>query len=343
MASCGISLNLSSLESSITGHISTALGFAGLSGIPFMPQAIKVAMAVSNGNLLGAIQIMVPADALDGLWSGLREGFAEAFSLADAPVDTSVFLDNIKDIGGSTGSYDWAADQAGLAGGDSFFSKLADIGTGFVSGASKFAKETGLDQLSGYVDINVTDLAKTAIGLGGSWDSCNFGTGGIQNYFKDPATGAVKLLANYAPKLGDTDVAKNNNTWGMTASVNSIFQLGKGKAQLNLNAVLGDVISSGVESYVDPALNKITGAVGIDSRDVSNVRQYLAGQIRPNDNYQRLSKSSADGSMVLVDNIIADQLSLKRRIGSAFPASEYDTMNTLGTKYSSFFSAAVST
>ena len=85
MASCGISLNLSSLEGSITGHISTALGFAGLSGLPFMPQAIKVAMAISNGNLLGAIQIMVPSGAFDGLWDGMREQFSEAFSLADAP------------------------------------------------------------------------------------------------------------------------------------------------------------------------------------------------------------------------------------------------------------------
>ena len=335
MASCGISLNLSSLESKITANISAMLGIAGIVGLPFTTSGLLIGIALANGNFLAAIQIMVPADALDGLWDGMREQFSEAFSLADAPVDTSVFLDNIKDIGGSTGSYDFATDPANLAGGDSFFSKLADIGTGFVSGASKFAKETGLDQLSGYVDINVTDLAKTAIGLGGSWDSCDFGTAGIQNFYKDPATGAIKLLANYAPKLGDTDMAKNNNTWGLTATVNNIFQTGKGSFQTQLNVAIGDVVSSGA-NY---ALDSISGSTNIDSRDISNIRQYLSGQTLPAE-LQSMRKAY-DGSTTLVDNVTANQLSLKRRIGSVYPASEYDTMNSVNTKYSSFFSVAV--
>ena len=329
MASCGISLNLSSLESKITANISAMLGIAGVVGLPYATSGLLVAVALANGNFLAAIQIMVPADALDGLWDGLRDEFAGAFSLADAPVDTSAFLDNIKDIGGPTGSYDFATDPANLAGGDSFFSKLADIGTGFVSGASKFAKETGLDQLSGYVDINVTDLAKTAIGLGGSWDSCDFGTAGIQNFYKDPATGTIKLLANYAPKLGDTSVAARNNSVYVTAAVNTLFNIGKAKTQLSLNVVLGDVVSSGA-NY---ALDSITGSTNIDSRDVSNIKQYIGDYVSPS--YLQSMRKASDGSLYL-DSATTRINDLKSKIHGVYASSEdLDTMNN--EKYPSFF------
>ena len=157
----------------------------------------------------------------------------------------------------------------------------------------------------------------------------------LQNYFRDPATGTIKLLANYAPNLGDTSVAKRNSVWGLTASVNNIFQTGKGSIQTQLNVALGDVISSGT-NY---ALDSISGSTNIDSRDISNIRQYLSGQTLPAE-LQSMRKAY-DGSTTLVDNVTANQLSLKRRIGSVYPASEYDTMNSVSTKYSSFFSVAV--
>ncbi len=315
MASCGISLNLSSLESKITANISAMLGIAGIVGLPFTTSGLLIGIALANGNFLAAIQIMVPADALDGLWDGLRDEFAGAFSLADAPVDTSVFLDNIKDIGGPTGSYDFATDPANLAGGDSFFSKLADISTDFVSGASKFAKETGLDQLSGYIDIDVTDLAKTAIGLGGSWDSCDFGTAGIPNYFRDPATGAIKLLANYAPNLGDTSVAKSNSVWGLTASVNNIFQTGKGSIQTQLNVAIGDVVSSGT-NY---ALDSISGSTNIDSRDISNMKQWMGDYVSPT--YYQTMRTAPDGSRYLA-TATTNVNDVKSKISGVLASSE---------------------
>jgi hypothetical protein len=324
MASCGISLNLSSLENKIMANISAMLGIAGVVGLPYATSGLLIGIALANGNFLAAIQIMVPADALDGLWSGLREEFDGIMGAADVPdLWDDGYLGPIQDF---------------TPGGDSWTDKLGETVSGWGDNLAKFGKTTGLDQLSGYVDINVTDLAKSAIGIGGSFDSCDFGTSGIQNYFKDPATGTIKLLANYAPNLGDTSLAKSNSVWGLTASVNNIFQTGKGSIQTQLNIALGDVISSGT-NY---ALDKITGSIGIDSRDVSNVRQYLSGQTLPRE-LQSMRKSSVDGSMVLVDNITADQLSLKRRIASRFPASEYDTMTPLGTKYSSFFSVAINT
>jgi hypothetical protein len=254
MASCGISLNLSSLEGSITGHISTALGFAGLSGLPFMPLVIKAAMAASNGNLFGAIKIMVPSGAFDGLMDGFRT--------------------DIGKLVGFDGKDGWGAALAETTG------KWGDSIAGF-------AKDTGLDQLSGFVDINVTDLAKSAIGLGASFDECNFGTGGIQNFFKDPSTGTIKLLANYAPKLGDTSVAAGNNVLGLALELNTAFQSGKFKNALDLNVQLGNVVSSGT-NY---ALDSISGAVDIDPRDLNNIKQYLGGQTLPA-SLQRMTRSS---------------------------------------------------
>ena len=332
MASCGISLNLSSLESKITAHFSKVIGISGLAGLHYMTMALLVGLALSRGNVLAAIQIVVPADALDGLWKGMRSEFTKAFSLSDAPVDTSVFLDNIKDIGGPTGSYahpDIFSDPE-LAGSwgstDTFMGKLGEIGADFYSGASKFAKSSGLDQLSGYVDINVTDLAKTAIGLGGSWDSCNFGTGGIQNYFKDPATGTIKLLANYAPKLGDTSVAERNGTWGMTAAINSIFQSGKTSVQVQLQTALGNVVSSGA-NY---ALDSISGSTNIDSRDISNIKQYLNDYVSPT--YYQSMRTASDGSRFLAT--ATTQINdLQSKIAGVYATSE----NSLNVMSSSSF------
>ena len=267
MAGCGISLNLSSLEGSITGHISTALGFAGLSGLPFMPQAIKIAMAVSNGNLLGAIQIMVPSGAFDGMWSGLRDEIGLA--MMDAPMQWS------------DGSFvDAASDGTG------FFSSIKKTATEWGTGLSKFASTTGLDQLSGFVDINVTDLAKSAIGLGASFDSCDFGTSGIQNFFRDPSTGTIKLLANYAPKLGDTSVAAGNNVLGLALELNTAFQSGKFRNALDLNVQLGNVVTSGASHVYDKL-----GGVDIGPNELKNIKQWMGGQTMPM-RLQSLTKTS---------------------------------------------------
>ena len=251
--SCGISLNLSSLEGKIKSHISGVLKWSGLSGIPFLPLTIKAAIAISNGNILGAIKIMVPADALDTLGESFRTGMG--------------------DLVGFNGKDGWGA-------------ALKETAGKWETGLGEFASTTGLDQLSGFVDINVTDLAKSAIGLGTSFDACDFGTGGIQNFFKDPSTGTIKLLANYAPKLGDTSVAAGNNVLGLALELNTAFQSGKFKNALDLNVQLGNVISSGT-NY---ALDSINGAVDIDPRDLNNIKQYLGGQTLPAA-LQRMTKS----------------------------------------------------
>ena len=55
MASCGISVNLSALETSVSSHIALVAGKAPVMALPYAPVAIYVALAASRGNLLGAI------------------------------------------------------------------------------------------------------------------------------------------------------------------------------------------------------------------------------------------------------------------------------------------------
>ena len=55
MASCGISVNLSALETSISAHISEMAGKAPLMGIPFMQPAIVAALAISISGLTALI------------------------------------------------------------------------------------------------------------------------------------------------------------------------------------------------------------------------------------------------------------------------------------------------
>jgi hypothetical protein len=343
MSSCGISLNLSSLESKITAHFSAVIGISGLAGLPYMTMALLAGLALSRGNILAAIQIVVPSGAFDGLWKGMRSEFANAFSLSDVPTDLGLMQQNMADAVGAesfdligvSGSYDALSDPAlaGSWGGtDTFLGKLGEIGADFYSGAQKFAKSSGLDQLSGYVDINVTDLAKTAIGLGGSWDSCDFGTGGIQNFFKDPSTGAIKLLANYAPKLGDASVAQSNSSWGMTAAVNSIFQSGKTSVKLQLQTAIGNVVSSAVGEGVDYSLNEL-GVTKLDERDISNMKQHINNYISPNPSLQVMKGPDGTRSVISTQNTAL----LRSKIANSFSASEHLNVMNIKDKYPDVF------
>ena len=56
-------------------------------------------------------------------------------------------------VGGNV--YNWATDpdNVALLGKNTFFGKLASVGKEFVGNVGEFAKTSGLDQISGYVDI----------------------------------------------------------------------------------------------------------------------------------------------------------------------------------------------
>ena len=88
MASCGISVNLSALETSVSSHIALVAGKAPVMALPYAPVAIYVALAASRGNLLGAISAVVNIDALvDTAWKGLRSGLGD---LVGSAVDSGI-------------------------------------------------------------------------------------------------------------------------------------------------------------------------------------------------------------------------------------------------------------
>ena len=222
MAGCGVSVNLSAIETSVTAHFGKITGLAGLAGIPYATTALTIAIAVSRGEYLAAVNIVINTDGmLDAAWEGMQEGFSELVgSAGDAGISvlSDDYLNSIGIIAGgnlkgpleTTSKFLNAVNPGdpGFIGPleATFAEKLTQTVNDWGDKVTTFAEETGLSSLSGYVDINVLDLAKSSIGMGASFDECDYGVSGIGNYFSDPATGATKLLSNYAPKLGDTSM-----------------------------------------------------------------------------------------------------------------------------------------
>ena len=244
MASCGVGLNLSSLESKITGNISAMLGLAGITGLPYTSTGLIAGIAIAQGNYLGALKIVVPSEALEGVWSGIRDEIGALFDYADVP---SALTDEAltEMIGGTgvAGSYD-ATKLAEVASGDGFWSGVASGVKNWNEKLGTFAESTGLSSVAGYVDIDFVDLAKSAVGLGVSFDKCDFGVSGIANYARDPGGSAVRLMANYAPKLGDTNLALNLDRLNFSAAEYLTFAARKNSTVANANATLNSISSS---------------------------------------------------------------------------------------------------
>ena len=73
---------------------------------------------------------------------------------------------------------------------------------GLASLTSQFG---GLTSLSGYANINLSDLASSAVSIGASFDPCS-AVSGIPNILAD-ATGALESLADEAPNIGGAVLA----------------------------------------------------------------------------------------------------------------------------------------
>ena len=91
------------------------------------------------------------------------------------------------------------------------FTSLRDQISAYASapGASALASITskfgGLTSLSGYANINLSDLASSALSIGASFDPCSAASA-IPNVVSD-ASGALQSLADQAPNIGGTVMA----------------------------------------------------------------------------------------------------------------------------------------
>ena len=91
------------------------------------------------------------------------------------------------------------------------FSSLRTDLQAIVGGASSeltgfLTKYAGLTSLSGFANINLTDLANSAISLSASFDPCSID---IPNVLAD-ATGKLEKLAASAPSIGQTKLSGKN-------------------------------------------------------------------------------------------------------------------------------------
>ena len=159
MATCGINVNMSSLQGVLSTQIS---GFLGLKG--------SLGTAGGIGALSGVL-----SGGLDGI-----KGSVTAL-IPEIPISTSGFSSLRTDLQAVVGS----------AGGGL---------TGFLT------KYAGLTNLTGYANLNLTDLAQSAISLSASFDPCSID---IPNILSD-ADGNLEAQADSAPNIGQTVLAGKN-------------------------------------------------------------------------------------------------------------------------------------
>ena len=134
-------------------------------------------------NLKGTLGKMGSISALSGVISGGLDGIKASVTgmLPQIPISTSAFSSLRTDLQAVVGS----------AGGGL---------TGFLT------KYAGLTGLSGYANLNLTDLAQSAISLSASFDPCSID---IPNILSD-ADGNLEAQADSAPNIGQTVLAGKN-------------------------------------------------------------------------------------------------------------------------------------
>ena len=333
--SCGVSVNLSAIESSITAHVGKITGIAGMAGLPFVTAGLIAGMAVSNGNYLGAINIVMNTSGmLDTAWNSMRTGFDKL--VADGVnAGTSVLSDDYLESIGIRATGNLAApleklsnnanllnpgDPAFIGPAEATFSQtLEQTVNDWGERVTKFAKDTGLSQFSGYVDINALDLAKSSLGFGASFDSCDFGVSGVGNYFQDPATGTVKLLSNYAPLLGDTTMPSPVDKLGFSATEYANFAA---SARIN---ILGKNIS--LENVYNTFVpDTVTNLTPIAQRNVSAVAGLYDSYILPARGALSAGVRRLANGQTVVENQASVLTRLRTTISGRMPATEFSSV-----------------
>ena len=134
-------------------------------------------------NLKGSLGKPGGIGALSGVLSGGLDGIKGKVTamLPSIPISTSAFSSLKTDLG----------------------SVVSSAGGGLTDFLTKYA---GLTSLSGYANLNLTDLAQSAISLSASFDPCSID---IPNILSD-ADGNLEAQADVAPNIGQTVLAGKN-------------------------------------------------------------------------------------------------------------------------------------
>ena len=134
-------------------------------------------------NLKGSLGTAGGIGALSGVLSGGLDGIKASVTgmIPEIPISTSAFSSLRTDLQAVVGS----------------------AGGGLTDFLTKYA---GLTGLSGYANLNLTDLAQSAISLSASFDPCSID---IPNILSD-ADGNLEAQADSAPNIGQTVLAGKN-------------------------------------------------------------------------------------------------------------------------------------
>jgi hypothetical protein len=134
-------------------------------------------------NLKGSLGTAGGIGALSGVLSGGLDGIKASVTgmIPEIPISTSGFSSLRTDLQAVVGS----------------------AGSGLTGFLTKYA---GLTGLSGYANINLTDLAQSALSLSASFDPCSID---IPNILSD-ADGNLESQAQSAPNIGQTILAGKN-------------------------------------------------------------------------------------------------------------------------------------
>ena len=134
-------------------------------------------------NLKGSLGTAGGIGALSGVLSSGLDGIKGSVTalIPEIPISTSGFSSLRTDLG----------------------SVVSSAGGGLTDFLTKYA---GLTGLSGYANLNLTDLAQSAISLSASFDPCSID---IPNILSD-SSGTLEALADSAPNIGQTVLAGKN-------------------------------------------------------------------------------------------------------------------------------------
>ena len=159
MATCGINVNMNSLQGVLTTQISGFLNLKGTLGTLGGITSLQSILPTGLSALKSSIITMIP----------------------EIPISTSGFSSLRDDLQ----------------------SVVNSAGGGLTDFLTEYA---GLTNLSGFANINLNDLAQSAISLSASFDPCSID---IPNVLKG-ADGKLEKLAASAPNIGQTVLAGKN-------------------------------------------------------------------------------------------------------------------------------------
>ena len=193
MATCGINVNMNSLQGVLTTQISGFLNLKGTLGTLGGITSLQSILPTGLSALKSSVIAMIP----------------------EIPISTSGFSSLRDDLQ----------------------SVVNSAGGGLTDFLTEYA---GLTNLSGFANINLNDLAQSAISLSASFDPCSID---IPNVLKG-ADGKLEKLAASAPNIGQTVLA------GKNIFENQSFTSAFATAQSNITALTASMDMSTLKSAI---------------------------------------------------------------------------------------------